>query len=258
MFDGAKGDRPRSAQEITYKRILRELKRNPLKLGYSSTVWTVTLLAQHLNGHYGSNIHPRTLYQRMVAIGLRCKRPRYVYSEKDPNRAQKKGAIIRKLSRMPASAVLLLQDETILRLFPVLRRTWSLKGKPATVSITGANDKRVLFGTINMRTGHRDVMRHPNMKQSGFQAFLRLLRRSYGRSQIWLLLDRASSHVAPRSQVLAEALGIVLVWLPKQCLELNAMDHLWKQGEVRHLCQLPVCKYRRTRPVCRTIHFKPD
>lgn len=91
LFEAPRSGRPLSAQDITDKRIMRELKRNPLKLGYNTTVWTVALLAQHLNGRYGSSIHPRTLYRRMTDMGLRCKRPRYVYSEKDPNRAQKKG-----------------------------------------------------------------------------------------------------------------------------------------------------------------------
>ncbi len=92
LFDAPRSGRPRSAQSITDKRILRELKRNPLHLGYNTTVWTVTLLARHLSERYGCGIRPFTLYRRMKAIGLRCKRPRYVYSEKDPHRAQKKGS----------------------------------------------------------------------------------------------------------------------------------------------------------------------
>ena len=57
---------------------------------------------------------------------------------------------------MPEGAVLLMEDETILRLFPVLRRAWSLRGHQAVVPITGRNAKRVLFATINdVRTGHR-------------------------------------------------------------------------------------------------------
>lgn len=91
LYEAPRSGRPLSAQGITDKRILRELRRNPLKLGYPTTVWTVALLAKHLNARYCSNIHPRTLYRRMIAMGLRCKRPRYVYSEKDPHRAQKKG-----------------------------------------------------------------------------------------------------------------------------------------------------------------------
>jgi transposase len=91
LYDAPKTGRPLVAQAITDKRILQELKHNPLHLGYRTTVWTVALLAAHLNARYGSSIHPRTLYRRMKQMDLRCKRPRYVYEEKDPNRTQKKG-----------------------------------------------------------------------------------------------------------------------------------------------------------------------
>jgi len=129
---------------------------------------------------------------------------------------------------MPAKAVLLFEDETILRLFPVLRRAWSLRGHQARVPITGKNAKRVLFGAINMRTGHRIVMRRANMRHQHFRDYLRLLRSCYSGRAIWLLLDEAPSHTAPQSEALAKELGIELVYLPKQCSELNAMDQLWQ------------------------------
>ena len=91
LQDEDKPGRPCSAPAITDKRIVAELKRNPLKLGYATNVWTVALLAKQLAHRYDCAIHPATLRRCMKKIGLRCKRPRYVYSEKDPNRAQKKG-----------------------------------------------------------------------------------------------------------------------------------------------------------------------
>lgn len=93
LKDADKTGRPASAPCITDKRIMAELKRNPMKLGYASNVWTVALLAQHLSQRYHCEIHPVTLRRRMKQMGLRCKRPRYIYSEKDPNRAQKKGQL---------------------------------------------------------------------------------------------------------------------------------------------------------------------
>jgi DDE superfamily endonuclease len=132
------------------------------------------------------------------------------------------------LKQIPPGAVLLFEDETILRLFPVLRRAWSLRGEQAIVGITGRNAKRVLFGTINPRTGHRIVLCRPNMRQENFQDFLWLLRRSYLGREIWLLLDEGLCHTAPRSQALAAALNVETIWLPKQCPELNAMDQLYR------------------------------
>ena len=130
---------------------------------------------------------------------------------------------------MAVDSVLLMEDETILRLFPVLRRAWSLRGQQAVVPITGRNAKRVLFATINLRTGHRICLRRANMRQENFHALLREVHRRYKQHPVWMLLDVAPCHLAAKSQALAVLLDIHLVWLPKQCSELNAMDQLWKE-----------------------------
>jgi transposase len=91
LEEAPRSGRPLSAPGITEERILGQLRRNPLELGYRTTVWTVEILAGHLSRCYGEQIHPFTLYRRMKALGLRSKRPRYAYSEKDPHRTQKKG-----------------------------------------------------------------------------------------------------------------------------------------------------------------------
>lgn len=129
---------------------------------------------------------------------------------------------------MPAGAVLLFEDETILRLFPPLRCAWAPKGEQAEVPLSGWNARRVLFGAVNPRTGHRVVMRRAAMRRADFQEFLRRLRRCYGGRELWLVLDSASCHIATQSQSLAARLGIKLLWLPVRCAELNAMDHLWR------------------------------
>jgi len=122
-----------------------------------------------------------------------------------------------------------MEDETILRLFPVLRRAWSLRGQQAQVPITGRNAKRVLFATINLRTGHRLCLRAANMRQANFHRLLHEVRRRYGRRAVYMLLDEAPCHIAGKSEALAAQLDIHFVWLPKQCSELNAMDQLWKE-----------------------------
>ena len=117
----------------------------------------------------------------------------------------------------------------ILRMFPPLRYVWAWRGQQAEVPITGENAKRVLFGSINLRTGHRILLRRKRARQEDFQAFLRELRRRYRNRPIWLLLDQAGCHLAAKSQALAAELNIELVWLPKQSPQLNGMDHLWKE-----------------------------
>jgi transposase len=141
-----------------------------------------------------------------------------------------KGGIRRRLGRKQPGDVLLFADWTLLRLFPPLRAAWSQVGTQAVVPVTGRNAKRVLFGAINVRTGHRIVLCRPQAGGADARAFLEELRRRYPKAPtIWLLLDRASAHTDTKTVCLALDLGIKLVWLPKQWPELNAMDHLWKE-----------------------------
>jgi len=93
LHDAPRSGRPPAALRLTDSRILREWRRDPLRLGYNTTGWTVALLAQHLGQKYGCPISARTLRRRLHQLGLRWKRPRYVYATKDPHRVQKKGRL---------------------------------------------------------------------------------------------------------------------------------------------------------------------
>jgi len=91
LADRVRTGRPAVAPALTNARILREFRRDPLRLGYHATAWTAALLAGHLGRRYGCPVTADTLRRRMRDLGLRWKRPRYVYATKDPHRAQKKG-----------------------------------------------------------------------------------------------------------------------------------------------------------------------
>jgi transposase InsO family protein len=125
--------------------------------------------------------------------------------------------------------VVLASDWTILRLFPPLRAAWARIGAQAEVPITGANAKRVLFGAINVRTGHRVVLKRPRAGGAEARALFTELRRRYRAwGTLCLLLDRASGHTDRTTQALAAELNILLFWLPKHAPELNPMDQLWR------------------------------
>ncbi len=129
----------------------------------------------------------------------------------------------------------LFEDETDLRLFPPLRAAWGLRGRPLAVPISGFNARRVVFGTINIDTGHRLLMARQRQRGEDFRAFLPVISSHYRGWRVALLWDEDPSHTAQASRAVAAALGIELVWLPKRCPELNGMDHLWGHGK-DHLC----------------------
>ena len=158
--------------------------------------------------------------------------------------ARKKSPLRRVLGSLPRRSVVLVEDETDLLLFPPLRAMWSARGVPVQIMLSGANARRVVFGCMNLATGHRVFLARRHQRAEDFQAFLRLVRRRYRGWQVTLVLDGDRSHDAKASQALAQRLGIRLLWLPKRAPELNPMDTPWGQG--RHLREQTVHGDRRT------------
>jgi hypothetical protein len=97
---------------------------------------------------------------------------------------------------LPPRCVKLFEDETDLLLFPPLRAAWGLRGQPMEVPISGFNARRVVFGTINIDTGHRLFLARRRQRGEDFRAFLAIIHSHYRGWQIALLLDEDPSHTA--------------------------------------------------------------
>lgn len=93
LCEAARSGRPLAASVISEKRILSALQIDPREVGCRVNAWTVETLKDYLNRRYQTGITGITLRRRMKQIGLRYKRPRYVYQEKAPHVAQKKGRL---------------------------------------------------------------------------------------------------------------------------------------------------------------------
>ena len=141
---------------------------------------------------------------------------------------RKKRALRRQIRDLPKGCVLLAEDETDVRLFPPLRAGWAKRGEQVRVPLSGRNALRVIFGALNLRTGHMVLLCRKNQRAADLQVFLRELRRRYRDRPVAVLVDGDSSHTAHASQRLAAELDIRLLWLPTRCPELNPMDHLWR------------------------------
>lgn len=99
------------------------------------------------------------------------------------------------------------------------------------MALSGRNARRVIFGAINLRSGKRLLLERERQRREDFEAFLDLVAGHYRAWDVLLLLDEDPSHGGEEVQVLAEAYGIELAWLPKRTPKLNPMDTLWGQAK---------------------------
>lgn len=135
---------------------------------------------------------------------------------------------MRKLRLRPPRSAVLMQDETLLRLLPNLRRSWTLQGQQARVGISGHNAQRVLSCALDLETGQRTLLVFSTLNSAGFQELLAEVRKAYGHRPVYMLLDGASLHKAKAAKAKATQLNVTLIELPRQCPELNCMDQLWR------------------------------
>lgn len=213
--------------------ILREaLEHSPDELGYLAVSWTVPLLREHVERRWGEKPSERALRRQLAKLGYVWKRPGHSLPESNSPRVRRRLRLIRKkVSSLPAGCAVLFEDETDLLLFPPLRAGWFLRGKPATVPISGENAKRVIFGTIDVDTGRRILIAREAPCAADFQALLREVREAYGKRRVALLLDKASRHTAEGTTNLANELDFEFIWLPQRSTKINPMDRLWKWGK---------------------------
>ena len=120
-------------------------------------------------------------------------------------------------------------DETIITETPPLRSSWAQLGQQAEVAITGNRLKRVVYGVLNIASGHLETLITERWTAYDFQAFLGQIRKAWRGWNIVLFLDRGSPHTAGNSRELSKELGIELRWLPTATPELNPLEsqHLY-------------------------------
>ncbi len=110
---------------------------------------------------------------------------------------------------------------------------------PWSVETPGNNQKQVLFGAVNSRTGQTHVAFAEHKRSADFQSFVDhdLLPAYPDATRIYLIVDGASIYTSKSTQAwLAERPHLTLVPLPSYAPKLNLQEHIWRwfRREVTH------------------------
>ncbi len=119
-------------------------------------------------------------------------------------------------------------DETALREFPPLRASWSRRGKPARVVISGRNRPRTILGALNVTTGEWVRTLRERCRTDDVLAAVEHLGGVRPEVPKLLIWDNAPPHHPHRVRDAAAAVGMTLVFLPFRSPELNPCEDLWR------------------------------
>jgi len=212
----------------------------PTDLGYAFTAWTLPRLATHLKEKTGVTARPPWIGRLLSRMNIRRRRPKHVLEGKRDEAlhdAAKADLATIKEGLPDSDRVVISQDEAEFHLFPYLVLIWGLIGSPQLeVRTPGKNEKRVLYGGLNLGTGR--LSRHWAPTKSGvhFIEFLDVLLADYPDQSILLVTDNGSFHHTKKVAAFLDLhkARLEVKWLPPYCPDLNDIERTWRRLKASH------------------------
>lgn len=121
------------------------------------------------------------------------------------------------------------QDEMEIHRHPTLTRMWSLVGQQPEVPAPGKNEKKVVYGGVDYKTGKLTYTLADTKCGVAFLAFLIVLVTRYAGRKIRLVCDNGRFHTtkAVKAWLAEHTDQIEIFWLPPYSPSLNLIERLW-------------------------------
>jgi transposase len=131
--------------------------------------------------------------------------------------------------RDDAEFALIFQDEMEIHRHPALTRMWAPVGQQPEVPAPGQNQKKVVYGGVDYKTGRLIYTLADSKCGVSFLAFLMALLLAYSGKKIRLVCDNGRFHTtkAVKAFLKEHREQIEVYWLPPYCPSLNLIERLW-------------------------------
>ena len=246
-LDGLRGPeedgRGRPAKlNVNHLELLKQLVlASPRSMGYAFTSWTLPRLATILKKQTGVSVRPHYLGLLLHRMGITRKRPKHVLEGKRDEVAHDLAKAelhrIKKNLGKLRKRVVVSQDETEFHLYPYLVAIWSVVGTPQPeVPTPGKNQKRVLYGGLNLKTGRLTGYWAASKSGGHFVQFLEALLADYPDHNILMIADNGSFHHTRHVEKFLEEHKdrLEVRWLPPYCPDLNDIERTWRRLKASH------------------------
>lgn len=126
-------------------------------------------------------------------------------------------------------ARILFEDESMIRDYQAIMKTWFLKGKQRVIPTFGKHEGVKLVGCLDYETGRVYVEEHKKYDAEVFLRFLKNVLEQYPEGKTVMILDNARIHHAKLLQSFLEENRehLELVFLPPYSPNLNKVEELW-------------------------------
>ena len=193
--------------------------------------WTAALACAFVKQKFGISYSSRGMLNLFDRLGLSYTRPTYTLDKADPKKQEQFRKTFETLKKLLEGDIttILFEDESMIRDYQAIMKTWFPKGKQRIIPTYGKHEGVKLVGFLDYETGHVYVEEHKKYDAEVFLQFLKNVLSQYPNGKTVIILDNARIHHA---KLLKEFLEenkdcLELVYLPPYSPNLNKIEELW-------------------------------
>jgi transposase len=230
LYDRDRDGRPKKITDEVEEEIERLLEGDPTEEGENATRWTTDRIAEYLDRELDVDVHPETVRDALDRLEYSWTRPRRELPPTDPEAYRKRlAAIVEAVAEADEESSVLVEDETILKRFPPLRRMWQPVGEQRAARVPEENDDFTLYGTLDLTSGQTYIEAFEKGRSDCATQYLEsLLEETAGK--VLLIWDQATWHMSGQvAEWLDGADRIETCLLPVRSPEANPMEDLWRE-----------------------------
>lgn len=194
--------------------------------------WTAALAYAFVEQKFGISFSSRGMLNLFEQMGLSYTRPTYTLDKADPKKQEQFRKMFETLKKLLESDIttILFEDESMIRDYQAIMKTWFPKGKQRIIPTYGKHEGVKLVGFLDYEIGHVYVEEHKKYDAEVFLQFLKNVLSQYPNEKIVIILDNAKIH---HTKLLKEFFEenkncLELVYLPPYSPNLNKIEELWR------------------------------
>jgi transposase len=223
--------RPRKLQCISEYNLKRIVLAPASRFGFETDLWTVGRLHAVLVDRFNEDVSEDTVWRRLRDAGLTWQTPEREYFQADAKvREHWQQETIPQIRQTleKTKGILYCQDEASVCLTPILGKTWSMRGRPRKVRVTGNRASVSAMSALSPRG--RLVFRLHEKRITSVEVidFLGQLLRHHPRRHVIVVMDQARPHTSQATRHYIESQRRLHVfYLPPYSPDWNPDEKVW-------------------------------
>jgi transposase len=210
----------------------KALAREALDFGFSTPLWTGTLVRILLKQERGVLLDRVTVWRYLIRLGLSFQKPEKRYSQQDKKLVEewiKKEWPAIQLWAKRNKAILYFEDESGVSLSPVIGKTWAPKGKPPIVRVTGKRGGVLAMSAISPSGRMCFKLQKGKINSEVMLKFLRQIGFNHKGRKVGVIMDQAPCHSSEKIRSFSEnSKQIKIFYIPPYSPDLNPDEKVWR------------------------------